>query len=946
MCPKHSLYSLAILLSFTLAARAEDAYFSVPLKDLNITEGKLPEVANPDVSQAAGWGNWRYAESKRPYAVVDGHGEAYLRWEAPPYTATPYIPQPGAEDAARALFIRAPKGTDVTGELFAPKADYTGLVRLKFKIPAKLGDDKHAKDFFQQKAQHYQALLAEGIPGGAWFRHELGLANRELGISPNAAAPGANPIAAGMSHVEDTFDLFSGGRALAENLQLDRAMPAAKEQFATVEVSSIEGITIAEMDWKKLAKDESKPDLDPLAAAIPADQHAIFFPTFAKLLEVADHLDEQGTQIMQLASFRSEDAQTKERYERQLCLSTSALSRLLGPALVKSVAITGSDPYFISGTDVAVLFEAADPTALQTLIAARVAAGAVAASTAQAVEGKIEGVAYSGFRSSDRKVSSYIARLDNVVVVANSLAQLTQLVEAHAGKLPSISSLPEYGFFRTRYVRGAAEESALLFLSDATIRRWCGPRWRIASSRRVRNQSLLSELQTAYLDDLVQGRVEAGPIHTDLAAIDAGNLRLTAAGVTSSVLGSLDFQTPIVEIPLEKVTQQEADFYKRWRDTYQQNWRWGFDPIALRITTNDKRLGGDLTVMPLILNTEYRQFLSFTQGVEIKPGAGDPHDALVHWIVAFNREAPEIRQAGNMAQSMMQGVTSPLSWIGSSIAIYADDDPFWDELAKQPDDKKREEFFEHNFARLPVAVDVEVASPLKLTAFIVALRGMVEQTAPGMVVWESLTHHDQPYVKVSPTERGKGELPPGIKEPALFYSISGEALIITLNENMLKRALDREATRHQAKSERKPLPKAEKPWLGSSVCLQFDSRVIGMLSNLTHDDYQDELRLHAWNNLPILNEWKRRYPDQDPVAIHEKFFQTRLICPGGGKYVWNEPWQTMESTLYGNPGQPKKGPEVPFLLSSFNDLNFGLTFEDKGLRARLELGRVKEKSDK
>ena len=394
---------------------------------------------------------------------------------------------------------------------------------------------------------------------------------------------------------------------------------------------------------------------------------------------------------------------------------------------------------------------------------------------------------FSGFRiARSRKISSYVARLGDIVVVTNSLAQLTQLVKVHAGKLPAIAGLPEYSFFRTRYVRGAAEESALVFLSDATIRRWCGPRWRIASSRRVCDQALMSELQATYLDDLVHGHVEAGPIHTDLAAIDAGNLRLTAAGVTSSVLGSLDFQTPIIEIPLEKVTQQEADFYKQWRDTYQQNWRWGFDPIALRITADDKHLGADLTVMPLILNTEYRQFLSFTQGAEIKPGAGDPHDALVHWIVAFNREAPEVRQASNMVESMMSGATSPLSWIGSSIGVYADDDPFWEELAKQPDDAAREKFFEQNFARLPVAINIEVASPLKATAFIVALRGMVEQTAPGMVVWESKTYHEQAYVKISPTEKAKGELPAGAKEPALYYAITSDALIVTLSEPLLK----------------------------------------------------------------------------------------------------------------------------------------------------------------
>jgi hypothetical protein len=43
--------------------------------------------------------------------------------------------------------------------------------------------------------------------------------------------------------------------------------------------------------------------------------------------------------------------------------------------------------------------------------------------------------------------------------------------------------LPEYKFFRSRSERGE-DETAFLLLSDATIRRWTGPRWRIASSRR------------------------------------------------------------------------------------------------------------------------------------------------------------------------------------------------------------------------------------------------------------------------------------------------------------------------------------------------------------------------------------------------------------------------------------------------------------------------------
>jgi hypothetical protein len=942
------LLATALFCLFAGAARADDAYYRVPFKELDITEGRLPESFGTDTTR---WDrvNWRLTSAMRPYPVIDGKGEAYFRWNDYEWASFPFgRPEAPARsndngpEPTNAIFIRAARGADVTGLLFVPKPDYTGMVRLKFKVSAKQANDKYAKAFYQEKAQHYQSLLNERIPGGAWFRHQLRLADRELGTAPGAATPAGVPAFRGASSsVEDTFDLFSGGRAIAENLQLERTtpMPTLAERVAPVDISTIDGITIAAIDWKKLTKEDAKPALDPLASFIPADQHAVFFPSFAKLMEVADHADDLGTRLLQLADPRSEDARTKQRYERQLCLSTSALARLLGPALVKSVAITGSDPYFVSGTDVAALFEPANPDALLTLLTARVALGAAAEPTAKPVEGKIEDVAYRGFRSPDRKVSTYVARLGNTVVVTNSLVQLEQLAKAHEQKLPTIASLPEYCFFRTRYVRGAADESAFIFLSDATIRRWCGPRWRIASSRRIRDQAVMSELQATYLDDLANRRVQPGPIHTDLAASDVGELRLNESGVTSSVLGSLDFQTPIIEIPLDKVTQQEADFYKRWRDTYQQNWSWSFDPIGLVITTNNKRLAGDLTVMPLIINTEYRQFLSFTQGAEIKPGAGDPHDALAHWIVAFNREAPEIRQAGNMLQSLIQAKANPLSWVGSSIAVYADDDPFWAELAKQPDDREREKFLEKNFARLPVALHVDVASPLKLTAFIVALRGMVEQTAPGMVVWESLTYHDQPYVKISPTERAKGELPPGTKEPALFYSISGDALIVTLHEDMLKRAIDRQTERHAAKADGKPLSAGAKPWLGSSVALQFDQKAISLLSGVFRNDYQDELRLHSWNNLPILTEWKRRYPDQDPVALHEKFFQTRLVCPGGGKYVWNDKWQTMESTVYGHPGEPKKGPDVPFVLSGFSGFNFGLTFEEHGLRAKLDLPR-------
>jgi hypothetical protein len=96
----------------------------------------------------------------------------------------------------------------------------------------------------------------------------------------------------------------------------------------------------------------------------------------------------------------------------------------------------------------------------------------------------------------------------------------------------------------------------------------------------------------------------------------------------------------------------------------------------------------------------------------------------------------------------------------------------------------------------------------------------------------------------------------------------------------------------------------------------------------------------AWSNLPILNEWKRLYPDRDPVAVHQQIWKTQLACPGGGKYVWNKEFQTMESTVYGHPGQPRLGPLLPRPLEAVERMDFGLSFENHGLRARAEIRRA------
>ncbi len=112
--------------------------------------------------------------------------------------------------------------------------------------------------------------------------------------------------------------------------------------------------------------------------------------------------------------------------------------------------------------------------------------------------------------------------------------------------------------------------------------------------------------------------------------------------------------------------------------------------------------------------------------------------------------------------------------------------------------------------------------------------------------------------------------------------------------------------------------------------------MVRVLANAAREEVTDQLQVQAFANIPILNEWKRLFPNQDPVQVHEKLFAVRLVDPAGGSYVWNEKWQTMESANFGHPGEPKMN-AAPLADIENQRAEFGLTFENQGVRARAQV---------
>ena len=920
---------LCLVVGCLPAALAADVYYHIPVSALTLTEGQIPSN-----TVSGNWRQWRRMAAMEPYVVLDGGGQAFIGGSN---DDEPWRERPNGA-AEQTVSICTPENQAVAGRLFLVNSDSSGLVQLRFKVAPAAAKPEARAAFLAAKEKFYRDLLNRNLAGAAWFRHQIETVAKERGTNQNASANAWQINRTRPAELEDTFELFTGGRAMSENLQLDRAMAIRGGTNAeNVALTNLPGITVRAMDWKPLLTN-SKTELDPLAAYIPADQHAVFFPSFQALSDMTEEADANGTPVLQLFEPRSEDAGARERYQQQLCLGLNDLSRLLGPQVIASAAFTGSDPFLRVGTDVAVLFEASNLKVLQTSIMARQVAARVANPAAKAVSGEIDGVPYAGVVSPDRTICSYVAAVSNVVFVSNSRQQLETLVRTAQGKITALGSQDEYLYFRQRYQRNVTNETAFLVLSDATIRRWCGPRWRIADSRRTRAAAVLADLQAGQVDQLIRGKTAGAALVSDYSAVDLGKLELTAGGVNSAIYGSVNFMTPIAELPLATVTAQEAAAYGRWRDSYQNNWSQFFDPIAVRFSVSKAHLTAELTVMPLILNSRYNEFAAFAKGAQVTPDAGDPHaEALARLIIAVNNRSEPIQQAGNFVGNMAPGLKANfLSWLGQSICLYADEAPFWSELSAATN---ASQFMEKSLARLPVGLHFAVKNSLGAAAFLVAVHAFADQSAPKMTVWENLEYQGRPYVKIAPSKLSRDA--DESENWVVYYALTPDSLTVTLNEDLLKRALDRQSFQSQTNT---PVAANPQPWQGSSLGLQVQRKFADVLLKAMADDYQAHLQQLAWNNLPILNEWRRLYPDRDPVKLHEQLWGVKLLCPGGGAYVWNETWQTMESSVLGHPGQPKTVPNLPF--PAITDVNLGVSFENQGLSAKGSVNRSAASSPK
>ena len=211
-----------------------------------------------------------------------------------------------------------------------------------------------------------------------------------------------------------------------------------------------------------------------------------------------------------------------------------------------------------------------------------------------------------------------------------------------------------------------------------------------------------------------------------------------------------------------------------------------------------------------------------------------------------------------------------------------------------------------------------------------------------MLKYTAETYNAHGYVKV--TAKEMADYGP---DAAIYYAPMPDALLVTLNEGVLKRAMDRRdaAASQPAGGGGKDAAAAKGVvgWLGETFAGSVHIPFVRMLMRFSAEDEKAEIRRKAWRQLMVLDEIKRLRPGEDAMKVYAANFSEEPADPAGGKISFDAGTGRYGSSVAGNPLSPKEVEGGRAFLEGFDELRFGLTVSENNLRARAVLGRGEER---
>ena len=521
-------------------------------------------------------------------------------------------------------------------------------------------------------------------------------------------------------------------------------------------------------------------------------------PSTHYLLAVRDTTDVD--RVVDLASrvlSAGQGASTLVPWLRSAGLDLASLRELRGE-VASRFAITGSDLFVTSGSDMTLVIDTPAPRELNGVLErARDRMGLKITK-----EGlKVGGMDATAWRSADGRVHQFVVRFEGLTYVSNSGAALSAHLDVRRGQAPSLQAQSDVRWLSTHLE--PSETDGFFVLGRGFVERTTGQAVRTLHMRR---QALLFELRRPGYAELlfrqVRGRapsdakelLAAGYLTAeDLVHHDGEPIRWEPGQRARSAHGTQERLSPALGKPLPKrVSPRERDAYLSFRRGYLGQFT-GTDPVLLtaHLDPEEKRLKVSLVQQPAARTSKW---LSELLGAYVDVRGPSANTEMPSQPVAGARLAVSL-------PAELQGLFGPLP-PGHWLAVGVRDRPGLLRLADADSYGKpnHETTLATRLRGAPVYVALNTPSPAAATAAFMYAKATLERWVPHMV-WSQRNHAGVLVHHARIGKRDADDDPAGAESVVMEVSdelegvevhvaMVGDALLVSLAGGVLDGVID------------------------------------------------------------------------------------------------------------------------------------------------------------
>ncbi|MDV6029620.1 MAG: hypothetical protein F9B45_05845 [Phycisphaera sp. RhM] len=820
------------------------------------------------------------------------------------------------------------------------------------------------EDWARQQNEHFARLLTY-YPDESFFQYCLLQSKARYGVDP-PAIPKRMPT---QDNLEDgLYKLFTGSLAIQESLQRRTLSSSASRGAYTRHISEISPPRIRSLDYEELLKQRLDKEKDvtvqvhEISKLVPSDQYFLHFNSFASLGEAVDLATQWGDDLVRLSKLTAQDNRLVAKLEEQLGISRSGMEELFAQSVATEVAVTGSDPYLLDGTDVTVIIRVKDEQAFAKQLNSWVDEERGRHPDLVQRDFNYRGHQVTARYTSDRLVSAFTTRHDDYYVFSNSHRAIRRIVDASLGEVDRLHDAADYRYISTLMPPSTDANSGYYFASDAFIRRIVAPAAKISQKRRVEcfnnlvmqnNASLFFRLEYGRSPNSLSEMIEKRFIAADRITCPHGGAYAFDANsdtCTCSLHNRLRYLTPNAELSVLKVSDEEAAEYGRYKTRYQSFWQKVFDPVATRITVAPT-MKLETCVLPMSGSTYYQDLRGLVdqnpQPIDVSTIAPSAVASMV-MVPGRKNTAQYLMAIPGVSDVVTEDPTlTDLQWLGDRVSLHVCDG---------------EIIFE---------IDPTLLSPIQLP-IVGEAPAMWQALAGGLILTANMPVYAT--IDVENNEKAErlleqfsqkaflkggqvGPLPskfdayrlPDYRDHEMYVfsarlhavalrlhiALVNDQLVLATKPEILREVIDASSN----VSSQEPSQ--------AQLMFRLNRQALNKLQDDVHLHWAEKSRLACHRNIISIHNFYQLYdaPIDQIAKLSEAKYGIRYFCPEDGEYSFDEGSSQVVCSVHGNRESSRQNPGLnpnsssAKLIESIDQIIVYLRYEQEAMIATVEIDR-------